>query len=139
MKIRYVQIFFCEYHAFNFKNSTQLRKLCNFIFNAHPNFGNVESFQFFLFSSFSNWSICNDRNRLRRRTMRFTWNAWNEVKRSCLLPPQRSVLQLHRISLRATWYQPRFYASIFEKYLISAEIYRHAEITISRKAKNNRV
>lgn len=56
-----------------------------------------------------------------------------------LLERERSVLQLHRISLRATWYQLRFYASIFEKYLISAEIYRHAEITISRKAKNNRV
>lgn len=112
---------------FNFKNSNSIAQALQFyckFFNVHRNFGNVVTnlfdyfFSFLLLFRIGQFVTTEIDYAEEQCDLRY---AWNEVKRSCLLPPsweEWSVLQLHRISLRATWYQARFYASIFEKYLL---------------------
>lgn len=87
--------FFCEYLcAFSIlKTPTQLRKLCNFIanfFNAHRNFGNVVTnlfdyfFSFLLLFRIGQFVTTEIDYAEEQCDLRY---AWNEVKRSCLLPP----------------------------------------------------
>lgn len=125
------------------KNSTQLRELfyCKFWTrskHAYWNFGKCD-YEFFLF--FSNWSICERQESTMPKNNAIYGMRGMRSNAVVFFPllEERSVLQLHRISLRATWYQARFYASIVEKYLISAEIYRHEERATSREAKKSSI